>query len=85
MLFRDLGYTKTQASLDLLATYLDSEARLPTLKPTQAQGEAEAAHAAKVILAHVDGGPDPMGMNDDALVHATKAWAASLERWPVRR
>jgi len=85
LLFRDLGYTKSQASFDRLAQYLESDVRLPTLKPTQAQGEREAAHAARVIVAHVTGGPNPEGLTDDELVAATKQWAANLERWPIWR
>lgn len=84
-LFRDLGYTKTQASFDCLARYLDSEERLPTVKPTQSQGEREAAHAARIILEHVEEGPVITGLSDDEIVSAVRIWAESLEHWPIWR
>jgi hypothetical protein len=84
-LFPDLGYTKAPASFDLLRHYLDSDQRLPTLKPTQAQGEREAAHAAKVILAHVEGAPKVEGLDDDSLVRTVKTWVGQLSSWPIWR
>lgn len=84
-LLPDLAYTKVPAAFDLLRHYLDSFARLPTLKPTQSKGEREAAHAAKVILANTSGGPDVQGLDDDALVRAVKAWVDQLAAWPIVR
>jgi hypothetical protein len=84
-LFPDLGFTKSSSCFDLLRHYLDSWQRLPTEKPTQSQGEREAAHAAKVILAHVIGAPKVEGLDDDALVRTVKDWADRQSNWPIWR
>lgn len=74
VLFRDLGYTRHPLALDALIRYLDSEAKLPTLKATQTQGSSEAEAAAGEIAAILVGAPDLSDLSGAAKVATLKAW-----------
>jgi hypothetical protein len=83
ILFDDLAFTRQPAAFDLLRTRLQSDARLPSLKP-EGVGEPEALHAARHLLAHVDGGPfDPTALTE-ADLPAIRTWADAQTTWRLR-
>jgi hypothetical protein len=82
VLFMDLGYTRQSAAFDALRIYLNSNERLPQLKPT-APGRLEAAYAAAAFSKHLRNFPIQETDFNEQQVTQARAWANAQSRWSV--
>jgi hypothetical protein len=80
VLFADLGYTLQPAAFDTLRVYLNSSARLPTIKD-HVLGTLEASRAAAVFSKYIAGFPIQETDFSEAQTMQARAWANAQNSW----
>ncbi len=80
VLFADLGYTLQPVAFNALRDFLNSSARLPTIKD-HVPGTLEASRAAAVLSKYISGFPIQETDFSEAQTMQARAWANAQEFW----